>query len=145
VIPLAPSVVGSHHGAKGVHLHRFALPLEDREQHDRGRDAGNREQDYQERAQGHSRIGILTEDVIRVAEHPVESVRQRLLRFVARTRSADPRWPTYAMAGATFPVTRPSPEDVAAQGAWLATQRERFQELQQQLLVEAATNPSRPR
>src|SRR5512133_784200 len=55
-----------------------------------------------------------------------------------------PRWPTYAMAGATFPVTRPSPEDVAVQGAWLATQRERFQELQQQPLVQAATNPSRP-
>jgi hypothetical protein len=25
-------------------------------------------------------------------------------RFVARARSADPRWPTYAMAGATFPA-----------------------------------------
>ena len=25
-------------------------------------------------------------------------------RFVARVRSADPRWPTYAMAGATFPA-----------------------------------------
>jgi hypothetical protein len=49
------------------------------------------------------------------------------------------------MAGAAFPVTRPSPEDVAAQGAWLATQRERFQELQQQLLVQAVTNPCRLR
>jgi hypothetical protein len=57
-------------------------------------------------------------------------------RFVARARSTDPRWPTYAMAGATFPATRPSLEDVAAQGAWLETQRERFQELHQQLLVE---------
>ena len=57
-------------------------------------------------------------------------------RFVARARSADRRWPTYAMAGATFPVTRPSPEDVTAQGAWLETQRERFQELHRQLLAE---------
>jgi hypothetical protein len=57
-------------------------------------------------------------------------------RFVARARSADPRWPSYAMAGATFPATRPSLEDVAAQGAWLATQRVRFQELLEQLLAE---------
>jgi hypothetical protein len=57
-------------------------------------------------------------------------------RFVGRARSADPRWPTYAMAGATFPATRPTLEDVAAQGAWLETQRERFQELHQQLLAE---------
>jgi hypothetical protein len=57
-------------------------------------------------------------------------------RFVARVRSADPRWPTYAMAGATFPATRPSLEDLGAQGAWLETQRERFQELHQQLLAE---------
>ena len=40
------------------------------------------------------------------------------------------------MAGATFPATRPSPEDVGAQGAWLETQRERFQELHHQLLAE---------
>jgi hypothetical protein len=55
-------------------------------------------------------------------------------RFVARARSAHLRWPSYAMAGATFPATRPSLEDVAAQGTWLETQRERFQELHQQLL-----------
>jgi hypothetical protein len=57
-------------------------------------------------------------------------------RFVARARRADPRWPTYAMAGATFPATRPSLEDVAAQGAWLETQRARFEELHRQLLAE---------
>ena len=57
-------------------------------------------------------------------------------RFVARAHSPDPRWPTYAMAGATFPGTRPSLEDVGAQGAWLDDQRERFQELHQQLLAE---------
>jgi hypothetical protein len=57
-------------------------------------------------------------------------------RFVARARSADPRWPTYAMAGATFPATRPSLDDVAAQGAWLETQRERFEELHRQLVQE---------
>ena len=34
-------------------------------------------------------------------------------RFLARARSPDPRWPTYAMAGATFPGTRPSPETSA--------------------------------
>ena len=48
-------------------------------------------------------------------------------RFVTRAHSADLRWPTYAMAGATFPGTRPSLEDVGAQGAWLQDQRERFQ------------------
>jgi hypothetical protein len=57
-------------------------------------------------------------------------------RFVARAHSADPRWPTYAMAGATFPGTRPSLEDVGAQGAWLDDQRKRFGELHQQLLAE---------
>jgi hypothetical protein len=57
-------------------------------------------------------------------------------RFVARARSADPRWPTYAMAGATFPATRPSLEDVGAQGTWLETQRERLQELHRQLVAE---------
>ena len=57
-------------------------------------------------------------------------------RFVGRARSADPRWPTYAVSGATFPGTRPSLEDAAAQGAWLETQRERFDELHQQLLAE---------
>jgi hypothetical protein len=46
-------------------------------------------------------------------------------RFVARARGAGPRWPAYAMAGGTFPVTRPSPEDVGAQGAWLQDQRDR--------------------
>lgn len=55
---------------------------------------------------------------------------------MARARSADPRWPTYAMAGATFPATRPSLEDVGAQGAWLDDQRERFQELHRQLVAE---------
>jgi hypothetical protein len=44
--------------------------------------------------------------------------------------------PTYAIAGATFPGTRPSPADVGAQGAWLETQRERFDELHRQLLDE---------
>ena len=57
-------------------------------------------------------------------------------RFVARARGADPRWPTYAMAGATFPATRPSLDDVGAQGAWPETQRARFEELHQQLLAE---------
>jgi len=57
-------------------------------------------------------------------------------RFVARARSADPRWPTYAIAGATFPATRPSLEDVGAQGAWLDDQRQRLDELHRQLLAE---------
>jgi len=57
-------------------------------------------------------------------------------RFVARAHSADPRWPTYSMAGATFPVTRPSPDDVAAQGAWLDDQHQRFDELHRQLVAE---------
>jgi hypothetical protein len=57
-------------------------------------------------------------------------------RFVAQAHSADPRWPTYAVAGVTFPGTRPSPEDVGAQGAWLDGQRQRFDELHRQLLEE---------
>ena len=57
-------------------------------------------------------------------------------RFVARATSADPRWPSYAMPGATFPATRPTLDDIAAQGAWLETQRERFDELHRQLLRE---------
>ena len=57
-------------------------------------------------------------------------------RFVARVRGADPRWPTYAMPGATFPATRPTLDDMAAQGAWLETQRARFDELHRQLLRE---------
>ena len=55
-------------------------------------------------------------------------------RFVARPRGADPQRPSDAVIGATFPGTRPSIEDVAAQGAWVDIQRERFQELHQQLL-----------
>jgi hypothetical protein len=49
------------------------------------------------------------------------------------------RWPpnpTYAVAGATFPATRPSLEDATAQGAWLETRRERFDELHRQLVAE---------
>ena len=57
-------------------------------------------------------------------------------RFVGRARSAEPRWPTYARAGASFPATRPTLDDIAAQGAWLETQRERFDELHRQLLRE---------
>jgi hypothetical protein len=56
-------------------------------------------------------------------------------RFVARAHSADRRWPSYAMTGATFPATRPSLDDVAAQGAWLETQRERLQDLHRQLVA----------
>jgi hypothetical protein len=55
-------------------------------------------------------------------------------RFVARPRGAGPQRPARAVIGATFPATRPSLEDVGAQGAWIDIQRERFQELHQQLV-----------
>jgi|SRR5829696_3509299 len=57
-------------------------------------------------------------------------------RFVARPRGAGPWRPAHAVIGATFPGTRPSIEDVAAQGAWVDIQRERFQELHQELVRE---------
>ena len=54
-------------------------------------------------------------------------------RFVARPRGSGRQRPD-PVVGATFPGTRPSIEDVAAQGAWLDIQRERFQELHHQLV-----------
>lgn len=59
---------------------RFALAPEDREQHDRRSDAGNREQDLQERAQGHLGVGTLAEDVVRVAETGRRAARPGLRR-----------------------------------------------------------------
>jgi hypothetical protein len=55
-------------------------------------------------------------------------------RFVGRARSADPRWPTYQVTGATFPAT--GLEDPSGKGAWAAEQRARLEELHQQLLRE---------
>ena len=49
--------------------------------------------------------------------------------------SKDGRW-WWEYGRGDLSATRPSLADVAAQGAWLETQRERFQELHQQLLVE---------
>ena len=61
--------------------------------------------------------------------------------------SKDGRW-WWEDGRGDLSATRPSLADVAAQGAWLETQRERFQELHQQLLVEgwrpAAVMASRP-
>jgi hypothetical protein len=59
-------------------------------------------------------------------------------RFVGRVRGGDPGGPDRPtdVVGATFPATRPSLYDVAAQGAWLETQRERFDELHRQLVEE---------
>jgi hypothetical protein len=56
---------------------RFALPPEDREQHNGGGDVGDREQDFQERAYGHLRVGTTAEDVVGVAEHGVVEQRGR--------------------------------------------------------------------
>ena len=57
-------------------------------------------------------------------------------RFVGRAVSDDPRWPTYVVVGATFPATRPTLDDVKAQGAWLDTMRDRLVELHATLLGE---------
>jgi hypothetical protein len=55
-------------------------------------------------------------------------------RFVGRARSADPRWPTYQVTGASFPAT--GLEDPSGKGAWATEQRARLDELHQQLLRE---------
>ena len=56
-------------------------------------------------------------------------------RFVGRARSADPRWPTYSIKGATFPAIRGEPLDhLQGQGAWLDTIEKRFREMHQQLV-----------
>ena len=57
-------------------------------------------------------------------------------RFVARARSADPRWPTYAMAGATSPGHPAVAGGRRSSGAWVQTQRERLEELHRQLVAE---------
>lgn len=54
--------------------------------------------------------------------------------FVARARDPGPPRPAAVLTSATFPATRPSMDDPAAQGAWLAIQRERFDELHRQLV-----------
>ena len=46
----------------------FALPLDDRKQHDRGADVGDREDDLQERAELHARVSAGTQDVVGVLE-----------------------------------------------------------------------------
>jgi hypothetical protein len=48
---------------------RFALPLEDREEHDGGADVGDDEEDLEQRARGHARVGAGTDDVVGVVEH----------------------------------------------------------------------------
>jgi hypothetical protein len=55
-------------------------------------------------------------------------------RFVTRVRNPGPHRPATVMTGATFPATRPSMDDPAAQGAWLEIQRERFGEFHRQLV-----------
>lgn len=58
------------------------------------------------------------------------------LRFAARLRNPDPQRPATVMTSPTFPATRPSMDHPAEQGAWLAIQRERFDELHRQLVEE---------
>jgi hypothetical protein len=54
-------------------------------------------------------------------------------RFVGRARSADPRWPTYQVVGATFPGTR---LDDPSKEPWVNEQQASLKELHQQLLRE---------
>jgi hypothetical protein len=54
-------------------------------------------------------------------------------RFVGRARSADPRWPTYQVIGATFPETR---LDDPSKEPWINEQRASLEELHRQLLRE---------
>jgi hypothetical protein len=49
----------------------LALALDDRKQHDRGRDVGDREQNLKERAHLHACVGAGPEDVGGVVEHRV--------------------------------------------------------------------------
>jgi hypothetical protein len=55
-------------------------------------------------------------------------------RFVGRARSADRRWPTYQVTGASFPAT--GLEDPSGKRARAGEQRARLEELHQQLLRE---------
>jgi hypothetical protein len=55
-------------------------------------------------------------------------------RFVGRARSADSRWPTYQVTGASFPATGLG--DPSGTGAWAEEQRARLEELHQQLIRE---------
>jgi hypothetical protein len=55
-------------------------------------------------------------------------------RFVGRARSADPRWPTYQVVGATFP--EPGLGNPSGKGPWADEQRASLEELQEQLLRE---------
>jgi hypothetical protein len=53
-------------------------------------------------------------------------------RFVGRARSADRRWPTYQVTGASFPAT--GLEDPSGKRAWAGEQRACLEELHQRLL-----------
>jgi hypothetical protein len=55
-------------------------------------------------------------------------------RFVGRARSADRRWPTYQVTGASFPAT--GLDNPSGKGAWAGEQQARLEELHQQLLRE---------
>jgi hypothetical protein len=54
-------------------------------------------------------------------------------RFVGRAHSADPRWPTYRVVGATFPETD---LDDPSKEPWANEQRASLEELHQRLLRE---------
>jgi hypothetical protein len=45
------------------------LPFEDREQHHGGANVGDDEEDLEQRAQGHARVGAGADDVVGVVQH----------------------------------------------------------------------------
>jgi hypothetical protein len=70
----------------------------------------------------------------RPADHSVQPVRQRLLPVRGPGPQHRPALANLRHGRGAFSAARPSLDDVAAQGAWLETQRMRFEELHQQLL-----------
>ena len=55
-------------------------------------------------------------------------------RFVGRAHSPDPRWPTYAIVGQTFPAPRAFAADLPPQDQWAPGMTEALNELREELL-----------
>ena len=57
-------------------------------------------------------------------------------RFVGRAHSAEPRWPTYAIVGRTFPSPRAFLADLPPQDAWAEGMTQALNELREELLAQ---------
>lgn len=57
-------------------------------------------------------------------------------RFVGRAHSADPRWPTYAIFGKTFPAPRAFSGDLPPQDQWAEGMTQALNQLREELLAQ---------